>query len=209
MLPLHARPPPLLTRTFGPTTQEAVTATAASTPACSGDTAVVFVVNPMPAKQTATSGFGSSSAPGALADAVAAVKTLAHNLPQPAPWRNLADVDGWHTPRTAEQARAKLSHNFSKFGVNYGYIVVVSALVSLCLAPLVALAVASAAATAAWIVYDTRHVGVTIMKSATRVQRQGAAAALCVAAVLFSGAASVACTGVLSVAAPALRTCFS
>lgn len=158
----------------------------------------MFVVNPMaPSKQTTTGTFVSSSTPGTFADAVTALKALVHNLPQPAPWRTMADSDGWHKPRTADQARAKMTHNMSKFSTNYGYIVAASALASLCLAPLVALAVATAAAASAWLVYDTRHVGVTILKSATRVQRQGVAAALSGAAVLLSGAASVACTGAL------------
>lgn len=110
----------------------------------------------------------------------------------------MADPDGWHKPRTAEQARAKMTHNVSKFGINYGYIVCACALASLCLSPLVAFVVASAAAASAWIMYDTRNVGVTMLRGVTRVQRQGAAAALCIAAVLFSGAASVACTGALA-----------
>jgi hypothetical protein len=206
MLPLHARPP-----LFGPNKQEAATtATAAATPACAGDTAVVFVVNPMPAKQTAPSGLGASSGLGSFADAVATVKTLAQNLPQPAPWRNMADSDGWHKPRTAEQARAKMTHNVSKFGINYGYIVCACALASLCLSPLVAFVVASAAAASAWIMYDTRNVGVTMLRGVTRVQRQGAAAALCIAAVLFSGAASVACTGALvgTIACAAHGACY-
>lgn len=200
MLPLHARPP-----LFGPTTQEVVTSTAAATPVCAGDAAVVFVVNPMrgpkapePRVQGASGPLGASSGLGSFADAVATVKTLAQNLPQPAPWRNMADPDGWHKPRTAEQARAKMTHNVSKFGINYGYIVCACALASLCLSPLVAFVVASAAAASAWIMYDTRNVGVTMLRGVTRVQRQGAAAALCIAAVLFSGAASVACTGALA-----------
>jgi hypothetical protein len=151
----------------------------------------------MTAKTTATSAFGSSSPPGSFGDALAAVKMLAQTLPQPAPWRKLTDADGWHRPRSADQARAKLVHNFNKFSINYSYIVVASALASLLLSPIVALVVASAAATAAWIVYDTRHMGVTVMMSATRAHRQGAAAVLCAAAVLFTGAARIACTGAL------------
>lgn len=205
MLPLHSRPP-----LFGPATQESVTSTATSTPACSGDTAVVFVVNPMPAKQTPSSGFGASSAPGSFADALTAVKVLAQNLPQPVPWRNLMDADGWHTPRSAEQARAKLTHNVSKFSINYGYIAVASALASLLFKPIVACAVAIAASASAWIVCDTRYVGVTVLRGATRAQRQGAAAALCGTAVLFSGAASVACTGAIvgTIACAAHGVCY-
>lgn len=172
-----------------------MTSTVAPAPTCTGD--AVFVVNPMPANQTATSGFGSSSAPGAFADAVKAVKALVQNLPKPAPWRSMTDADGWHAPRSAEQTRAKLTHNASKFSINYVIIIGACALTSLLFKPLVACAVASAVAAAAWLVYDTKHVGVAVLRGATRAQRQAAAAALCAAVVLFSGAASVACTGAL------------
>jgi hypothetical protein len=158
--------------------------------------AAVPTNEPAAAKEPA--GMASSQlSPGPFAEAVLVAKTLVQTLPHPAPWKTMFDADGCHKPRSAEQARAKLANNASKFAINYTYFVMASAATALAFAPLAACAVAVAAAASAWVLWDTKHVGVKVLQGVTRVQRQSAAAAMCGGAVLLSGAVGVVATGAL------------
>ena len=156
----------------------------------------VFVLHVHRSSEAASEMASSSHAGGgALAEATFALKGALAALPRPTPWEHMTDADGWRAPRTLDAARSKLTQNSSKFLINYTYIVCASAVACVCFTPLAAVAVLSAGVAAAWLLFDTRRVGVTVMKGVSRVQRQTLAVVIFSSVTVMSGAWGAACTG--------------
>lgn len=132
---------------------------------------------------------------GAWSEAALALKGTLSGLPRPTPWGAMTEADGWRAPRTLDEARTKLTQNAGKFLINYTYIVCASAIACVCFTPLAAVAVLLAGVASAWVLFDTRRVGVTVMKGVSRIQRQVLSAAIFSSVTVMSGAWGAACTG--------------
>jgi len=130
-----------------------------------------------------------------LSPVLQSVKAALSSLPKPRDWVLMCDRTGFHMPSNAQQARAKMQNNANIFKVNYAYTVFAAALAGLFFDLTALLLTLAALGSAAWLVSDTRVVGITMLQGITTHQRQVCAGALSIGTLLLSGAVGVAATG--------------
>jgi hypothetical protein len=107
----------------------------------------------------------------------------------------MCETAGFHKPRTMDQARAKFLHNATLFRVNYAYAVALCAFAGIAFDVRALCITAGAFGAAAFVLFDTRHMGVSVWRGITTAHRQAVAAGLSVGAVMLSGAVSAASGG--------------